>query len=60
MDENIKKHMEKLWDMVNQKVQDALRKYQDTTYKKTWEDIETSKWTQRVLPQTPTWNKGDY
>jgi DNA-binding protein YbaB len=34
MDEITEKLMEKLQDMVNQKVQDALKKYQDTTNKK--------------------------
>jgi hypothetical protein len=52
--------MENLQDMVNQKVQDALKKYQGTTNKKTWEDIETTKWTQRGLQETPKWNKRDY
>jgi hypothetical protein len=27
---------------------------------KTWEDTETTKWTQRGLQQTPKWNKADY
>jgi hypothetical protein len=35
MDEITEKLMEKLQDMVNQKVQDALKKCQDTTNKKT-------------------------
>jgi hypothetical protein len=39
--------MEKLQDTVNEKVQDELKNYQDTSNKKTWEDKETSKWTQR-------------
>jgi hypothetical protein len=52
--------LEKLQDMVKQKVQDELKQYQDTTNKKTWEDTKTSKWTQRGLQQTPKWNKGDY
>jgi DNA-binding protein YbaB len=34
MDKITEKLMEKLQDMVNQKVQDALKKYQDTTNKK--------------------------
>jgi TPP-dependent pyruvate/acetoin dehydrogenase alpha subunit len=34
MEEITEKHMEKLWDMVNQKVQDALKIFQDTTNKK--------------------------
>jgi DNA-binding protein YbaB len=41
-----------LQDMVRQKVQDALKKYQDTTNKKTSEDTETSKYTHRGLQQT--------
>jgi hypothetical protein len=52
--------MEKLQEMINQKVQDALKKFQDTTSKKTWEDTETTKWTHRELQQTPMWNKGNY
>jgi hypothetical protein len=35
MDEITEKFMEKLQDLVNQKVQGALKKYQDTTNKKT-------------------------
>jgi hypothetical protein len=35
MDEITEKLMEQLQDMVNQKVQDALKKYQGTTNKKT-------------------------
>jgi hypothetical protein len=46
--------------MVNQKVQDALKKFQNTTNKKTWEDTETTKWTQRGHQRTQKWNKGDY
>jgi ABC-type transporter MlaC component len=34
MDEITEKLMEKLHDMVNQKVQDELKNYQDTTNKK--------------------------
>jgi glutamyl-tRNA reductase len=34
MDKSTEKLMKKLQDMVNQKIQDALRKYQDTTNKK--------------------------
>jgi hypothetical protein len=52
--------MEKLQDLVNQKVQGALKKYQDTTNKKTWEDMETTKWTQRGLQQIPKWNERNY
>jgi hypothetical protein len=50
----------KLQDMVNKKVQDALKKYQDITNIKIWEDTKTTKLTQRGLQQTPKWNKGDY
>jgi hypothetical protein len=35
MDEITKKLMEKLQDTASQEVQDALKKYQDTTNKKT-------------------------
>jgi hypothetical protein len=35
--------MEKLQNMVTQKVQDALKKFQDTTNLKTWEDAEMTK-----------------
>jgi hypothetical protein len=48
--------MEKILDMVNQKVQDTLKKYQDTTNKeheKTQKQINKL----RELQQTPKWNK---
>jgi hypothetical protein len=41
MEEITEKHMEKLWDMVNQKVQDVLKIFKDTTNKKTCEHTET-------------------
>jgi hypothetical protein len=43
--------MEKLQDIVNQKLQDALKKFQNIK-KKTWEDTETTEWTQKGLQQT--------
>jgi hypothetical protein len=45
------KFMERILDLVNQNVQDALKKFQDT--KNTEEDTETNKGTQRGLQQTP-------
>jgi hypothetical protein len=52
--------MEKTLHMANQNVQDALKKFQDTKNKKTWENTETNKWSQIGLQQTPKWNKGHY
>jgi hypothetical protein len=52
--------MEKILDMVNQNVQDALKKFQDSKTKDKWEDTETNKWTLRGFQQTPEWNKGHY
>jgi hypothetical protein len=42
--------------MVNQGVQDAFMKFEDT--KRILEDIETNNWTQRGVQQIPKWNKG--
>jgi hypothetical protein len=60
MEDITEKRMEKLQDMVNQKVQKCTQEILRCSQIKTWEDTETSKWTQRGLQQTSKWSKGDY
>jgi hypothetical protein len=50
------KLLEKLQEINNQKVQDAVNKYQDTTMKNLRRQRKT-KWTQGGLGQTTKWNK---
>jgi uncharacterized protein (UPF0305 family) len=47
-----KKFMEKILDIVNQNVQDALKKFQDSKNKE-HKKTETNQGTQRGLQQTP-------
>jgi hypothetical protein len=57
MEEIIETLMEKLQDMVNQKIKDELKKFQDITNKKL---KKKQKWTQRGLWLPPKWNKTNY
>jgi hypothetical protein len=55
----IEKFMEKLQITANHKYKMHSRNFK-TPDIKTWEDTETTKWIQKGLQQTPTWNEGDY
>jgi hypothetical protein len=49
--------IEMLLDMVNQNIQEAIKKFQDNKNSRIWEITETNKWNQRSPKQTPNWNK---
>jgi hypothetical protein len=44
------------WRETLKKMQKQFNEYQENLYKKTWEDTETTKWTQRGFQQTTKWN----
>jgi hypothetical protein len=60
MEEVTEKLIDNLQDKVNQKVHMYSRNFKTPQTKKTWEDTETTKWTQRGLQQIPKWNKRDH